>query len=191
MPQNKPPLKLRAKVVSNGLASVFSYPSYLLIAFISALVGLGTALWSLNLELLSFVLFESGVDTGLKIEFFFSIYQSLFSEVGSLQSLLLAIFGVLFGINIAVLIFVLKRRLKQQKSMKGGGGSMFGLVLATIGGGCAACGTSILAPLFATLGITSLPFIRNLGLAAATLGIVIIFYSLVKLSEQAASLREY
>jgi hypothetical protein len=68
---------------------------------------------------------------------------------------------------------------------------MSGLILATIGGGCAACGTSILAPLFATLGVTSVGFLHNIGLAAAGLGIVIILYSVSKLSAQAASLRQY
>jgi hypothetical protein len=191
MTAGKLPLKLRVQVVQNGLKAVFSYPSYLVIAFIGMIVGLAAALWALNLDLLRFVLFESGVVPGVKIEFFFGVYQSLFSEIGSFQSLVLVMFGVLFGANIALLVYVLKRRFKQQKSLQGSGTSMTGLILASIGGGCAACGTSILAPLFATLGITSLSFIRNVGLVAAIVGIVVIFYSVIKLSEQAAALRQY
>lgn len=187
---SKVPLRLRLRVIAGGLREVLAYPSYLLIAFAGLLLGLGAALWALNTDLLRFVLFESGVSAGLKIEFFFGVYQSLFSEIGSLQSLVLVIFGVLFGINLALLVFVLKRRFRQQKSLKGSAASVPGLLLATIGGGCAACGTSLLAPLFATFGITSAGFIRDFGLVAAILGIVLISYSAAKLSEQAAALRQ-
>lgn len=188
---SKAPLSLRFKVMANGLKAVFSYPSYFVLAFIGTLAALAIALWALNAGLLRFVLFESGVSAGMKLEFFFGVYQSLFSELDSFQSLVLVVFGVLFGINLSLLVFVLRRRFAQQKSLQGSGSSMGGLVLATIGGSCAACGTSILAPLFATLGVTSAGFIRNVGLAAAILGILIITYSASRLSEQAASLRQF
>ena len=184
-------LSLRLKVILNGLKAVFSYPSYSVVAFVGMILALGIALWALNVDLLRFVLFESGVNASMKIEFFFGVYQSLFSEINSFQSMVLITFGVLFGLNLALLVYVLKRRFRQQKSLKGSGSSMTGLVLATIGGGCAACGVSILAPLFATAGITSVGFIRNIGLAAAILGIIIILYSASRLSEQAAALRQY
>jgi hypothetical protein len=187
----KVPLPLRLKVMAGGLRAVFSYPIYLVLAFASMLLALGIALWALNADLLRFVLFESGVSGYMKVEFFFGVYQSLFSEIDSLMSVVLVTFGVLFGINLSLLVFVLKRKFAQQKSLKGGGASLPGLILATIGGGCAACGTSILAPLFATFGITSVGLIRNIGLSAAFLGIALILYSAAKLSGQAASLKAY
>jgi hypothetical protein len=189
MAKAKVPLKLRLKVVLNGLRAVFFDPYYILIALVVGFLALGAALWALNADLLKFILFESGVSLDLKIEFFLAVYLALFSELDSLLSLVLVVFAVLFGINIALLVYVLPKRFSQQKKLRQTGGSVFGLVLATIGGGCAACGTSILAPLFATLGITSVAFIRNVGVIAAIAGVMIISYAVYKLAQQAASLK--
>jgi len=85
---------------------------------------------------------------------------------------------VLFGINLALLVFVLRNRGFKLIPKKSGLG---GFAFAIIGGGCIARGTSIIAPLLATLGATSAPFVRDPGAIFNWLGSLLIAYSIYKL----------
>ncbi len=105
------------------------------------------------------------------IVFDFFIYNSTL-----ISRFLLLILAILSGLNFALLVFYLKRRIKKERSLGTGlAGSIFGI----LGFGCAACGSVILTSIFgfsATIGFLSiLPF---RGLEFAFLGIILLLFSI-------------
>lgn len=163
---------------------VFSNPAYWLTFFASTLLIMGFIIWSLNYELIGYILLDAPLTFWGKLEFFLDGYRSLFISFDSIQSFGILLFSVAFGINTSMLIFALKRS-KQQPQKKGkaaGASSSLALGSAVIGGGCIACGTSLITPLLTTLGLTSVGLVRNIGSFFLYAGSLLTIYSIYKLS---------
>ena len=171
-------LLVKIKVSLKSAFRVFINPVYILWVGLGTLITSGFILWSLNLNLLGYVIFDAPISLLQKIDFFFDIYSNLYTTYTGVQSISLVIFSVLFGINLALLIFVLKNRGFSAIPKKSGVG---GFALAILGGGCVACGTSLIAPLVATLGAGATPFLRDLATIFNILGSILILYSIYKL----------
>lgn len=171
---------LKVKVSLRSVLTVFKNPLYILQAVFATIIASGFILWSLNLDLLQYVWFNTPLSTLEKLDFFFSIYRDIYTSYGSIEATGIIVFSILFGINLALLVFVIKHHGLRAVPKKSGVG---GFMLAILGGGCVACGTSILAPLLATIGATTTPLIRDLAVIFNTVGIVLISYSIYKLGE--------
>ena len=104
----------------------------------------------------------------------------------SVQALGIVIFSSLFGLNLALLVYVLRNQGFKNIPKKS---SFGGTVFAVLAGGCVACGTSILAPLVATFGATSTAFLRDLSAWLNWTASVLIVYSIYKLGLLAATVR--
>lgn len=171
-------LRLKNSFVS--VAKVFRQPSYILLAFVGAFFASGLILWSLNLDLVGYILFQAPLAIGGKINFFLDIYTEVYTTYTSIQGTGIVIFSILFGINLGVLVYVFKHKGFQAIPKKSGVG---GLMFAVLGGGCIACGTSLIAPLLATLGATTAPFVRDLATIFNLIGSLLLLYSIYKLGE--------
>ena len=125
-----------------------------------------------------YILFGSGISIGLKTEFFFGVYRDIFVNYEAVQALVIIIFSVLFGINSALVIFVLKNQDYRSIPKKSGFG---GLVFAVVGGGCLACGTSILYPLLITFGLSTTVVAQQIGLVLSAVGSLLLLFSIYKL----------
>ncbi|PJE65192.1 hypothetical protein COU91_03080 [Candidatus Saccharibacteria bacterium CG10_big_fil_rev_8_21_14_0_10_47_8] len=169
---------LKLKISLRSALKVFRRPAYIVLALLTTLVASGSILWSLNLDLLRYIIFEAPISALAKVDFFFDIYKGVYTDFSSAQSTLVVIFSVLFGINLALLVFVLKHRGFKAIPKKSGAG---GFALAIIGGGCIACGTSLIAPLLATFGASATPLIRDLATVFTFIGSLLIIYSIYKL----------
>jgi hypothetical protein len=169
-------LKLR---ISLGSAlRVFRRPAYIALAITATLFASGSILWSLNLDLLRYIIFEAPLSVLGKIDFFLNVYKDIYTDFSSGSSSLLVAFSIIFGINLALLVFVFKHRGLRAIPKKSGTG---GFVLALIGGGCIACGTSVIAPLLATFGATTTLYTRDLATSLNLIGSLLIMYSIYKL----------
>lgn len=175
----KIPVKLKLRLFWRALLTVLINPRYFTVAAISTFGIAGVIIWSLNFELMRYVLFEAPLTLLGKIEFFMTGYSSLFTTFNHLLSVSILIFSVLFGFNVALLAYVIRRQGFKAVPKKSGGGAF---LFAMLGGGCIACGTSLLAPILATLGATSVPFARDLGAIITLIGSLLIIYSIHKLS---------
>lgn len=174
--QRLQPIKLK---IGLGCAiKVFRRPAYIALALLAALAASGSILWSLNLNLLRYIVLEAPISAAAKVVFFFDVYKDVYTDFSSVQNTMVVIFSVLFGMNLALLIFVLKHRGLQSIPKKSGIG---GFALAIIGGGCIACGTSLIAPLLATLGAVATPLIRDLATIFTFIGSLLTMYSIYKL----------
>lgn len=172
--------QLAFKVTYRAVFQLLRRPQYLLLAVVAALLMMGIIIWSLNLDLLRFIFFESPLSLAEKLEFYIDGYGNLYSVYSASLSTGIIVFSTLFGINLAMLVYVLKHQGLANVPKKSGSSA---LVLAVLSGGCAACGTSLLAPLIASLGATTLPFVRDLGTIFTWLGALLTLYSIYKMSQ--------
>lgn len=183
--------KTRTKIIADAKLYVFSRPVSWIIFLLSSFLVMGFIIWSLNLDLLKYILFDAPLSLWGKIEFFIDGYSSLLSSFESIQAIAIVIFSLAFGVNISFLSFTIyhlnyrqkkagKRSKNKEKLPKKSGAVALGSAVA--GGGCIACGTSLLAPIFTSLGITSIGLVRNIGTLFLILGTVFTCYSIYKLS---------
>jgi len=182
----KIPLKLRLRIASRGVFWVLKSPLYLLLSITVASITLGIILWSLNLDLLRYILFEAPLGLFDKFDFVIEIYGGIATNYENFQSFIMVIFSVLFGINMAVLVYVVRAGQRDAVKSKS---SVGGLTAAIIGGGCIACGTSIITPIVASFGATATVGLNNaIGTFVNIIGVAFISYSLIGLGQRAATL---
>lgn len=170
--------RLKLKISFGAVLKVLLKWQYLLIALAGYLIAEAMVLWSLNVDLVKYILFDSGVNIATKFEFFFSVYRDIFTNYESAQALIIIIFSVLFGINTALVVFVLKNQDYKSIPKKSGFG---GMILAIVGGGCLACGTSILYPLLITLGLSTTVVAQQIGIVLSAVGSLLLIFSIYKL----------
>lgn len=171
------PLKLKVKISAKNVGAALLNPLNLVIAIVSAFLMLSIIIWSLNLDLVKFILFDAPLSFLQKLEFFSYGYESLFSTFDNLLSVSIILISVLFGINTALFVKALRLRAADAKAAQTGGAAA---VLAVVSGGCAACGTSLIAPLLASVG-ASAAAARSAGVVFSLLGSALLVYSIYRL----------
>ncbi len=174
----KAPLKIKVKASLKGLYYVLKQPKYLIGAIVLGFFMSGFIIWSLNFDLVKYIVFDAPITFFDKVRFFWDVQTGIYTAYTSTQATGIILFGTLFGINTALIIKVIKLGAFKNIPKKSGGA---GLILALLSGGCVACGTSILAPLLATLGATSSAFTSELSNYFNWFGIILITYSIYKL----------
>lgn len=114
------------------------------------------------------------------------IVSSLFSIETNFSSYLsfsvIVLVAIVAGINIAMLVYLLRR---QAKASKEAGASFFGILAGMLGIGCAACGSVILTSLFG-LGFTAglISFLPFDGAEFMILSVIVIFASVYYVSKK-------
>lgn len=176
---------LKFRVSFLNILKVLIKPLYLALFIIFTFIVATFIIWSLNLELLGYILFDAPISFADKLQFFSEGYLDIFTTFDNAHALGILVFSVLFGVNTSVFIYVLRRK-SFAELKKHSGASGAGFAAAVISGGCAACGTSLLAPIAATLGATSGAFLRDLSFWLNWVGSALILYSLYHLGLLAA-----
>ncbi len=179
---------IKSRVSATGIGRVLIKPHYFLGTIIFIFLAANTIIWSLNFELARFIITEPALTVADKLNFFSSSLRDIFTTYESNQALGIALFSVLFGINISVLIYVLKN-IGLKKIAKQSGASGAGLIVAILAGGCVACGTSLLAPILVTLGATSSIFLRDVSLWLLWVSSALILLSLFQLGQLARTVQ--
>jgi hypothetical protein len=146
-------------------------------------------LWLPNFGLLLSTLSDSRMAVAERLAFAGSAYGSLFVNNSVPGGVVLVMFAALSGINLALLAYVVSSSLRQAASS--GAANLGAILAASVGAGCAACGTSFVAPLIGGLVGTaaSITFTRELGVMANGFGIALLAYSIYRLGIAAAGLR--
>jgi hypothetical protein len=175
----KTSFRLKFKITYKAVLFVLKKPAYLISTVLLSFLMAGVIIWSFNYELVGYIIFEAPLNFFEKIEFFSYGYQNLFNTLDSLLSSGILIFSFLFGVNTSMLIYVIKNHGFKNLPKKS---STSAFILAILGGGCIACGTSLLAPILISIGAVSTPFLRDLGAIFNWLGSLLLLYSIYKLS---------
>jgi hypothetical protein len=175
-------LKTKIKLAaSNTLRIVCTKPPYTLLTVFAALLMLSLIIWSLNYQLVGYIVTNSSLDILQKIRFFSYGYEALFTSFDTLLSVSVISLSFLFGVNLAVLTYALRRRTALARAT---GTSGIAATLGILSSGCAACGTSLLGPLLASFGATSIAAAHNIGAAFSFVGSLLLLYSIYKITLQ-------
>jgi hypothetical protein len=159
---------------------VLTVPGYALVALFTGVAALALFVFSLNLPLVEFALTGS-LDLGARIDLLVSQFPFLGPAFTPLQGLLLIGVAVLTGVDVAMAVYHFR---EHGVSVRQGGTGAAGVVLGTLGAGCAACGSAVLVGLLSLFGVsTSLLFLPLDGLEFALGALVVLTLSVYWLAD--------
>lgn len=150
-----------------ALKTVFKNPSYTLIALVIATTILIFAIWLPNLGFVLDVIQSSTYSIGSKFNILWSSLGAFKTNFTLETQVLTVTVALLTGMNMAVLVFYLKKRTALERSV---GTSTLGTVVGLLGVGCASCGSVILSSIFGLSATAS--FIGFFPLNGAEFGII-------------------
>ncbi len=133
-------------MILEALQKVFRNPRLTLLAIAVAVVVFLFAVWLPNLGLIKTILFDSSVPIGAKVNLPIQLIGSISTNFTLLSATYTIVIALLFGVYIAMIIYFLKRRIKEVG--QGGVATGFlGITSGVLGVGCAACGSFLLTSL--------------------------------------------
>lgn len=167
-------------MVNTVLRRVFRHPRYVVGALGVSWLVFTAALLLPNWSILTQVLRSDVVGVTEKLFFTLTLYGTFATNFTVFSGLLLTITALLFGINIALLTFYIRRRQEGGHHEKlAQFASMGGLLSALLGIGCAACGSVILTGLLGLLGAGGLLLLLPFhGVEFGVLGVVLLVVSI-------------
>lgn len=169
----------KSNLTISVLQRVFRHPRYVVGAVVVALSALSAALLLPNTQILLQVIRSGAVGWGDKVHFVLSMYGTLGSNFTLFSATLLIITVVLFGINIALLTFYIRRRQEASRGTVAHMASIGGVVSAVLGIGCAACGSVVLTSLLGLFGASGLLLLLPLhGVEFGIVGLVLLVVSI-------------
>ena len=134
-----------------ALATVFVRPSYLLAASLLAVSAFLLAVLFPNLELLGAVLGDPSVALATRLSFVLSLLGGIGTNFSLLSAGYTIAIAVLFGINTAMIVYLIRQRRAAAAGQNIAVGSG-ALASGVLGIGCAACGSLVAAAVFSFVG---------------------------------------
>ena len=164
-------------MVLKVLQQVFSNVRYVSIAAPIAFAVFAFAIWLPNWRLIFTVLMSPSVSFIEAIGVIFGLFLSIGTNFTVVSASYTIIIAILFGVNIALLIYYISTRrgiLRGKDGIYGVGG----LVSGIFGIGCASCGTFILTSVLALVGAGGIvTFLPLGGEEFGILGVILIGYA--------------
>jgi len=165
----------------NTWKKVFSKPKYLILAIVIAVL-----FYSLNVLISSWRSLESfyfnlGLSETIKI--FFSILLNFYKTTIISSYISLIIISILFGILLSLVVYKVNLGITAKVGLLG----WFGIFLAAFVPGCLACSVGLLAIL--GIGAGALAFLPYKGLEISVIAILILGFSIIKLSNDTCKIK--
>jgi hypothetical protein len=163
-----------------ALKSVFKHPAYFALAALIAMTILVFTIYLPNLNFVAEVITSSTYPLNAKFDILFSLLGSFNTNFTTMTRMMTLAVAILTGVNIAVLVFYLRKRASLERLM---GASSLGTLVGLLGVGCASCGSVILSSVFgvgAAAGFIGLFPLK--GVEFGLLGVALLFstYTLLK-----------
>ncbi len=167
-----------------ALQKVFSKPAYTLVALITSAVVFVFAVWLPNLSLIVEVMGHSGIPFSQRIGLPISLLGSITTNFTLLSASYTIAIAILFGVNLAMIIYFLRRRISEVK--QGGIATGFmGIASGVLGMGCAACGSLLLTSGLSFIGASGiLAFLPLAGGEFGILGVILLSISIYLTAKQ-------
>lgn len=164
------------RLMGRTVRLVLSVPRYAVLAAVFGLLGLSVFVFARNLSVLREVILFSTLPVGNRLRVLVGMYPGLGSAYTLEQTVVLLTTGALVGVDLALLTYhVLEHRV----SLRGGSGGLTGVLLGTLGGGCAACGSAVFVGILSLFGASGLLAALPLdGLEFALLAIAMLVVSI-------------
>lgn len=174
--------KSNVKILANSLVIVFKKPSYIILAIITTALLLLLVIWLPNFSFLKHVADSNIYTLSNKVGIFWSSLGFLKSNFTPLARVLTIMVMVLSGINVAMLMYYLKNRIRLEKAA---GAGMLGTIAGLVGVGCASCGSVLLTSFIGIGASTSfLGLLPLKGVEFSILGIVIILLTIYLIAKK-------
>lgn len=170
------------------LGNMLLKPPYVLLTVSVAWMVFTFAVWLPNTRLIGVVLLSGTASISEKLSFLLSLYGSIGTNFTPVSASYTIIISVLFGLNISLLTYYIR---KVRSGMKGisstGVAGLGGLMSGVLGIGCAACGTFILTSVLTLFGVSGIiAYLPLGGEEFGLLGVGLLLYSLYILSKKIA-----
>ncbi|MEZ3116064.1 hypothetical protein RYH80_09075 [Halobaculum sp. MBLA0147] len=160
---------------------VLSVPAYAVGAVLAAVVALTLFVVSLNVPLVANVVVGGSLPLANRLRILVELFPFVGTSFGPAQGGLLLVVSALSGVDVAMAVYHFR---EHGVGLASGGGSLAGVVLGTLGAGCAACGSAVLLGLLSLLGVsTSLLFLPLDGLEFALGALVVLTLSIYWLAD--------
>ncbi|GAB3313291.1 hypothetical protein GCM10027355_05470 [Haloplanus salinarum] len=172
-------LPLRAddwRLMGRTARLVLGGPRYAAVAFGAAAVALVGFVLSGNLATV-----RDALVGRVPVPILAELFPFVGTSYGPLTGSVVVLVAVLVGVDVALVAYHVR---EHRLSAEGGGGSLLGVVLGTLGAGCAACGSAVIAGLLSLFGAAGLVTLLPLdGLEFALLALVALVLSIHWLAE--------
>ena len=161
-----------------ALQKVFRKPTYILLALITSSTVFAFAVWLQNIPLIVKVMGHPGISLTQKLDLPISLLGSIVTNFTLLSASYTIAIAILFGINVSMVVYFLRRRVDEVKQ-SGVATGLFGITSGVIGMGCAACGSFLLTSLLSLVGASGiLAFLPLNGGEFGILGVALLGTSL-------------
>ena len=138
-------------MVLQALQKVFRKPVYALLALIISAVVFAFAVWLPNLSLIVKIMGHPGITFSQKLSLPASLLGSIVTNFTLLSATYTILIAILFGMNVAMIVYFLKRRIDAVLQAELGTGFL-GITSGVLGMGCAACGSFLLTSILSLSG---------------------------------------
>lgn len=170
-------------MVIHALQKVFQRPVYVILALVISASVFVFAVWLPNIRLVASIVSSPDVPLSSKIELPLSLLGSIATNFTLLSASYTIIIAILFGMYIAMVVYFLKRRIKEV----GQGGiatGFLGIASGVLGVGCAACGSFLLTSLTLLGAGGVLAFLPLQGSEFGILGAVLLAFAVYFTAKQ-------
>jgi len=165
-------------MVFQALQKVFRKPQYTTLALITSVVVFAFAVWFPNLSLIVEIMGHPGIPLSQKFDLPISLLGSIATNFTLLSASYTIVIAVLFGVNLAMTIYFLRRKVKEVRE-SGVATGFLGLASGVFGMGCAACGSLLLTSGLSLVGASGiLAFLPLAGGEFGILGVILLLVSI-------------
>jgi hypothetical protein len=160
---------------------VLTLPTYAVLAALASVASLTAFVVSLNIPLVMNLVVGGSLDLAGRLTILTELYPFVGTSFTPPQGLLLIAVALLTGVDIAMATYHFR---EHGLDLQQGGAGAAGVVLGTLGAGCAACGSAVLLGLLSLVGVTGgLLFLPLEGLEFALGAVVILTLSIYWLAD--------
>jgi hypothetical protein len=151
---------------------VLSIPTYAVVSVLVAFASLTLFVVSQNVPLVADLVVSGSLPLGIRLVVLAELYPFVGTSYSPAAAVGLLVVAGLVGVDVAMVVYHVR---EHRLTVEQGGSGLLGVVLGTLGAGCAACGPAVLVGLLSLVGatgvLTLLPFegLELTGLAALTL----------------------
>ena len=166
---------------------VFAHTLYVALASILALVVFAFSVWLPNIGLITDIFKTSSTPLAVKLKIAVNLLGGISTNFSALSATYTIAIAILFGINIAMIVYLVRKRRSGSVggSMAAGVG---GIASGALGIGCAACGSFILTATLSSFGAAgALSILPLRGGEFGILSVILLAFSLVIISNKIAT----
>jgi hypothetical protein len=160
---------------------VLTLPVYAAVASLAAVLSLTAFVVSLNVQFVLDVVVGGSLPAASRLTILAELYPFVGTSFGPGQGALLVAVALLTGLDVAMATYHFR---EHGLDLQRGGAGAAGVILGTLGAGCAACGSAVLLGLLSLFGVsTSLLFLPLDGLEFALGALVVLTLSIYWLAD--------